>query len=360
MRTHSYKAVVFSLTLPSVLLLTMFLFSQRSPLFADWLHSVVGTAVRAVLGIVTSLIPFSLAELTLFLLPLWCFLLIRHLRRLRDRTAELKMFLIRALSALCLVLFLFFTALGVGYRTTPLEQRMELPIGEITVARLTEASRILTEEVNRLAGEVDFEEGGASFSPISFAQLSDSLNRAFGNVGEALPFLSQFPSKPKPLLSSLPFSYTNITGVFSFFTGEANINVNYPDYTIPFTVAHEMAHQRGIAREDEANFVAFLVCTASDHPYIRYSGYLNLLEYVNNALAQADKEAFRNAWESLLPEVQKEIRAYNVFFQKYQGTVIKDIFESLNDTYLKGNGTEGVVSYALVVRLACAYLTPPR
>ena len=50
-----------------------------------------------------------------------------------------------------------------------------------------------------------------------------------------------------------------------------------------------MAHQRGIAREDEANFIAFLVCMASDDPYIRYSGYLEVYEYVASSLYSDDR-----------------------------------------------------------------------
>ena len=336
-------------------LLVLYLLSLCNFAAADWISTVVGGAVRAVLGAVSSLIPFSLAEFFLLLLPLWIFLVVRHFRRMPKNASHLRLVLFRALSVLFCVLFLFFATLGVGYRTTPLEKRLGLSEEQVTVELLRETSRILTEKVNLLAEEVTYGEDGFSQTPLSFSELTESLNAAFRNVGNTAPFLAQFYSKPKPLLVSEPFSYTNITGVYSFFTGEANINVNYPDYTVPFTVAHEMAHQRGISREDEANFVAFLVCAASEEAYIRYSGYLNLLEYVNNALARSDGEVFAEAWGMLSPRVQEEIRAFNVFYQRYQNTVVKDVFEAVNDAYLKGNGTQGTVSYSMVARLACLY-----
>lgn len=322
---------------------------------ADWISFVIGGAVRTALGTVTSLFPFSLAEFLLLALPFWIFLVARYLCRVPRNISHLRKVLMRALSVLFVTVFLFFATLGVGYRTTPLEERLGLSDQKITVELLQETSEILTEQVNLLAKELSFGENGFSFSPISFSDLSASINSAFLQIRDEAPFLAQFYSKPKPLFVSEPFSYTNITGVYSFFTGEANINVNYPDYTVPFTVAHEMAHQRGISREDEANFIAFLVCAASDEAYIRYSGYLNLLEYVNNALAHSDEEAFALAWNTLAPEVRGEIRAYNAFYQKYQNTVVKDVFEAVNDAYLKGNGTDGVVSYGMVSRLACLY-----
>ena len=149
---------------------------------------------------------------------------------------------------------------------------------------------------------------------------------------------------------------SHISGVYTYFTGEANINVNFPDYTLPFTAAHEMAHQRGIAREDEANFVAFLVCAASDDEYIRYSGYLNLYEYVSSALYSADKDAYAEVRAKLAPEARREMAAYSAFFDKYRENVAANVTETVNNTYLTMQGTPGTKSYGMVVDLAVAYL----
>ena len=53
-------------------------------------------------------------------------------------------------------------------------------------------------------------------------------------------------------------SYLGISGIFIPFTCEANVNATLPDWEIPFTACHELAHQRGFAREDEANYVGYL------------------------------------------------------------------------------------------------------
>jgi hypothetical protein len=155
---------------------------------------------------------------------------------------------------------------------------------------------------------------------------------------------------------SEPMSYTHITGVYTFFTGEANINVHFPDYTVPYTAAHELAHQRGIAKEDEANFIAFLVCMESDDPYIRYSACLNLYEYVVVALRKADKELYRESYLALPTEVQNEEIAYSRFMEKYRDNIVADVSHKTNDIYLQSQGSpEGSKSYNLVVDLAVAY-----
>jgi hypothetical protein len=150
-------------------------------------------------------------------------------------------------------------------------------------------------------------------------------------------------------------SYAHIAGIYSFFTGESNINVSLPDYTIPYTAAHELAHQRGVAREDEANMIAFLVCIRSDDPYIQYSAYVNMYEYVANALRKADRDLYYEVRGMLKTEVRYEMIAYSNYFDQYRDSVASEISGTVNDLYLKGNGTEGTKSYGLVVDLAVAY-----
>ena len=158
------------------------------------------------------------------------------------------------------------------------------------------------------------------------------------------------------MLLAKGMSYIHMLGMYTYYTGEANINTEFPDYSMPFTVAHEMAHQRGIAREDEANFMAYLICTASDDPYIRYSGYLNMYEYTQTALYSADKKAYSKVYSQLCSEAKYDMESYRVFFMQYKDSKAADVADKLNDAFLKGNGQEeGTRSYGLVVDLAVAY-----
>ncbi len=140
-------------------------------------------------------------------------------------------------------------------------------------------------------------------------------------------------------------------------TSEANININYPDFIIPYTMAHEMAHQRGIAREDEANFVAFLVCMESDDAYIRYSGYSNMLDYLTDALYSADRELYSEFNSNHYPkEMRSEFSAYSAFFKKYSNSKASVVTKTVNDAFLKSQQQKaGTKSYGLVVDLTVAY-----
>ena len=188
--------------------------------------------------------------------------------------------------------------------------------------------------------------------------MTDKLNDAYDALYEEYDFLSPLHTGVKRIALSPILTYTHMSGFYTFFTGEANVNTNYPDYVVVFTTAHEMAHQRGIAREDEANFVAFLACTASDDAYIRYCGYTNMLEYLASAFHSMAPERYQKEIVAFLPETTLgEFRAYAAFFKKYADNAAADISSAANDTYLKSQGVaEGEKSYGLVVDLAVAYL----
>ena len=112
--------------------------------------------------------------------------------------------------------------------------------------------------------------------PYDYGRMSDKLVDAYRDLSGKYGFIQKLDSRVKTVMLSEPWTYTHITGVYTFFTGESNLNVNMPDYTLPFTAAHEFAHQRGVAREDEANFIAYIACINSDDPYIKYSGALSM------------------------------------------------------------------------------------
>jgi hypothetical protein len=121
-------------------------------------------------------------------------------------------------------------------------------------------------------------------------------------------------------------------------------------------MAHEMAHQRGIAPENEANFVAFLICIESDDEYIKYSAYFNMFEYLSDALYSADKDAYKSVAKELNEKVREELIAYSDFFDKYRDNVAADVSGSVNNSYLQSQGqTQGTRSYGLVVDLTVAY-----
>ncbi len=349
---------IYIVTVLSAILYFLF---TKMPVFADWFNRTVSVVGRRVLAFLSGVLPFSLAEMLLLLLPLLLVVLIVFgYRHFCGSNRELLVYVGILFSAICVIGILFVFNFAAGYYGRPLNEKLELDRKQCSAEELYQTAEILSDELKGLSDEIVFLEDGSSLMPYSYAEMNERLMLAYDNFCaryEGVAF--HFDSRVKPVMLSEPMSYTHITGVYSFFTGEANINVNFPDYTVPFTAAHELAHQRGIAREDEANFVAFLVCMESDDPYIRYSGYLNLYEYVLSALRTADGELYKKSYYALPLDVRLEEQAYAAFFEKYSESVAADISESVNNSYLQSQGAaEGTKSYSMVVDLAVAFYRP--
>ena len=336
--------------------LILYIVMTQSVAFADWFNQGIGAGVRSALSLLTSWIPFSTGEAVILLLPLALFLVLRLAIRRYCSSWRAAFVYVGILLSVVATLFSAFTlGFAAGYRGSTLDQKLELDRAPVSAQDLYDTALILIDNINHEEEAVGFGADGFSRSPYTLSETNRLLNDAYGQTADEYDFITHVDSRVKPVLVSEVMSYMHITGVYSFFTGEANINVNFPDYTIPYTAAHEMAHQRGIAREDEANFMAFLVCIRSEDPYIRYCGYLNAYEYVASALYRADKDLYYDAAARLKGTVKAEMAAYSDFYDKYRDTTVSQVSGAVNDSYLQSQGTPGTVSYGMVVDLTVAY-----
>ncbi|MFY9381174.1 MAG: DUF3810 domain-containing protein [Eubacteriales bacterium] len=341
----------------SVLCAASHIIGIMSPSYADFFNFRISPIFRGVLGYLTCWFPFSFAETFLLFMPVALVAVIAFVvpRASVSKRASVR-YIISLFSIIALLYSVFVLTFAYGYRGTSLADKLGIEERSITVDELYEAAEILTEKVNGITEQITFKSNSSSIMPYSYREMSKKLTDAYNSLADKYDFIPKFHVGVKQIMLSEPMTYTHVSGVYTFFTSEANINTNFPDYTIPYTAAHELSHQRGIAREDEANFMAFLVCIESDDPYIRYSGYQSLLEYLMSDMYKADKSLYSQWLVTLNAEVRGEMAAYNEFFKKYEKNVAAKVSSKVNDVYLKSQGTQGSVSYGLVTNLAVIYL----
>ena len=336
----------------------VYIISRFSPAFAEFVTRYPGHAVRWLFAKLTGWLPFSLAETLLVTIPLMLaaiiYVSIRLSKTRKDWFGRMMRFLICVLLA---VVITFGIGFGPAYFRNSLAQNLGLADSPVSGEELYETALWLTEKIDAELSRVAFGSGGESHMPYSYYELTDKINSAFDKYASDKDFITHFSCQVKYVALSHYMTYTHISGVYAFFTGEANVNFNYPDFVVPFTVAHEMSHQRGIAREDEANFTAFLVCISSDDPFIRYSGYVNVLREVMSALYKSDKELYNDYRKNHYPaQVGAEMSAYSRFFEPYRESTAAQVVSKTNDAYLKSQSVkEGERSYGLVTDLAVAY-----
>lgn len=188
--------------------------------------------------------------------------------------------------------------------------------------------------------------------------VHDILQQSFKNYqlgATKYNFIEMPASPPKGIISSVFFSYNGISGIYNPFTGEANVNVLNSEFMLPVVALHELTHQQGIAREDEANFLAYLIARQSEDNFTRYSGDMLVLIHGLNNLRAMDDKRYNELYASLSPGIISDLQAHQKLWAKYQGPL--DRFQDwLNDHYLKLNGQQtGVDSYSGMIELYVAW-----
>jgi len=324
--------------------------------FAEFYRSTLGAFFRAVLAGITSPFPISIAEILIVTLPITVTVLIVYIMKSDGEFESFVRIISGVASVLTLVYSLFTLTFAAGFYTEDIGKSFGIERRDITVDELYSATLRTAEGVNEAYRQLDGRGPEYTTMGMSYSELSEKVLDSFDSLSDEYGFPVTFRSRVKPVVFSVPMTYTHVSGVYTYITGEANMNVNYPDFVIPYTAAHEMSHQRGVSREDEANFVAFLACVESEDPYIRYSGYLNMYQYMASALSSVDPERYAEVFYTLDRGVVNELISYSGFFDRYRDNIAASISDAVNDTYLNIMSGTDSRSYGMVVDLASLYL----
>jgi len=342
----------------SIISLVIFIIVLNSVKFADFFNYNIASVARQALAHSTSWIPFSVAELFIILIPIWLVLLIFAVVKTAKRGIKHMVRFIAVIIGLILYIFITFVwTYASGFHTTEIKDQLNLKTDSLTKQDLYDATMYTVENLNDLVNKIEFDENGSAKLSYSYRELSREICKAYELYEAEHKVLKTFNSNAKPIALSEPMTYTHISGVYTFMTGEGNINTNYPDFIVTTSAAHEMSHQRGVARENEANFTALVVLINSENDYLKYCGYLDMYRYLANTLYSVDKELFAQMYSKLCQEAKTELLNYSKFFEKYADSKASEVTDKVNDSYLQANGQQqGIKSYGMIVDVSCAYI----
>ena len=242
---------------------------------------------------------------------------------------------------------------GLNYYAGTLAEDMRLEVASYNLEELTEATLYYRDMANDLAAQIPRDAAGnPDFA--DFAQLAQQAGDGFHTLTYTNHY-SIFAGSVVPV-KELGWAdlYTSmgVTGVTFGMTGESAVNPNVPDVGLPFAMAHEMAHRMSIAPERDANFAAFLACTANSDPQFQYSGYLMAFRYCYTALTSVDAQGAVTVSQGISQQLRGDMAGYTAFFDSRVPTTSSNLASSVNDAYLKLSGEEGGMdSYAEVCDL---------
>lgn len=337
--------------------------AKRNMFFAE---EIMAKRVYKVLSVIvsqfTGLFSFSFAEITVFVVPfLVQFLLIRfivHMVKEKERRFERGM--LALLNVGCVIsvgYFVYVVGCGVNYHRASITQYTELTVRDSSKEELAALCDELAERASELREQlVKYEDENGVFEiPISDWTLRKLAKESYEELAKELPVFERYYPVPKGIKVSEWFSKMELTGIFTCWTMEANVNTHIPDYSIPSTMTHELAHVAGFMKEEEANYIAYLACMASESPIMQYSGLMHALVYAGNALADQDRTLYSELWTKYHPGIVRDFKANSAYWDRYRDTVISKAADKVNDVYLKANEQEdGVKSYGRVVDLLLA------
>ncbi|MGH9844858.1 MAG: DUF3810 domain-containing protein, partial [Blastocatellia bacterium] len=294
-------------------------------------------------GFVLGEVFFVLLLFYFFIWGIWY--LLRSWRRQTRFFHVIKLFFLHVLWVMSILFPIFLFVWGLNYQRMPLadtlglDRRPAARTGELETIALQLINGVNTYYEQARAGQ-DWTTG--SRLPLGIPKLNQSIEAAF-QAESSLGAASQGGfAEPKPLRFSRITTLLGISGFYIAYTAEVAYNSEIPAVDLPMTIAHHKAHQRGYAREDEANFIGFLICAKANEPYVRYSGYMHALR-VLEPMAKGDRARYAELFTRLNPGAQTDLRVRSSFWGNEKSTYLGPVSRRLFDMYLRANRVQGGV-----------------
>ena len=355
-RQKTALPLVIALVVPLVLIVLFELLRGNTTVMRTWVMGIL-MPVAQFLGRMWGWIPFAVGELSVVLLGIavmiWCVRAVVLLIQERDVSA-----LVRRMGVVLVVALWAVAGMNwmwnATYYAPSFSERSGLYPAQYTAEDLLEVTIHFAQKAGELSTQMERDVDG-NFAVERDEILSSGVD-IYDNIEEEFPCLAMPHVQTKPLLFSKFQSILGFTGVYFPFTGEANVNVHSPTVSLPVTVAHEMAHQRLIAQEQEANFIGIAASVASDDVTYQYSGYLFGLIQLSNALQPLVPEVWSAIVEEYFTaEMRSDWNGISAYWQTFESPV-EEIATAQYDTFLKGNDQAlGMLSYGACVDLLVTY-----
>lgn len=320
--------------------------------YSTGLYPIISKIQRSIFG----WIPFSIGDLFYgFLVIVILFKTGQFIKYIFKKKINRQYLLNGLKQALFLFLFIyvfFYGLWGLNYSRKGITYQLNLEVKKYALADLDTVAEIVQQRLNFYADNIDLKQRD-SFNKKRV--LFEKATEAYLYANNSYPFLTYEAQSIKPSIFSYLGNYFGFQGYYNPFSGEAQVNTTIPSFLEPYVSTHEVGHQLGYAKENEANFVGFLACKSYPNNTYRYSMYFDMYLYVMSELAVKDSALALSYKEKLHPQVKADIAEYKSFFKKYRNP-IEPIISSLYDGYLQANDQpEGKRTYNMVVAYLIAF-----
>ncbi|MDR2563283.1 MAG: DUF3810 domain-containing protein [Prevotellaceae bacterium] len=327
-----------------VLILSLIFFSR--PEVAEWYGRAIYPSIAVGLSAISGQFFFSLYDIfisfLIILIPASIILAVFRILSVR-----------KILSILFFVIFVtvswFYFSWGINYFRPDVYHRTGLKQAQFDSIKFSSFLDSYIDDINAARVEVD---------AIYLDKVDVEIESLYSRMSERLAI--RYPCgkrRTKRMIYESFITKIGVSGYFGPFFNEVHVNFYPLSLDIPYTLAHEKAHQFGVASESECNFYAFVVCTAGSSPEVRYSGYIGAFGHVFSyarRLLSADEFASRLA--RLDQGVLEDYRASYHHWQRGINEELSQAQSKLYDAYLKTNQIKsGVANYSEMLGLLVSW-----
>lgn len=269
-------------------------------------------------------------------------LLIKRNKRLLKKLYYVLFLIVLAIATL------YVTAMGGIYNRYGIEKGLGINRAEVTDEKILAATELYIGKLNYTDTQLIRDEEGNMIPEESDKEsLLPLIFEGYNSINKN-KYLSKIEVIPKNVIMSDVMSHFGIIGITMPITGEICINNNVMAMELPCLIAHEIAHSKGVMRENEANVLSYLVCLRGN-TFMKYSAYLNITLDLLNEIRRVMPSEYEKLYNSISENIRDEISNMYKNYRKYD-SFINDIGNFFNNIYLKINGIQdGVASYGRTV-----------
>ncbi len=318
-------------------------------LYSNGLYPIISKLFRYTLG----WLPFSFGDLvygfSIIFIIRW---LILNIKRIWKDTVNWLLDISATASVIYIAFHVFW---GFNYYRNPLHKNLNLE-DDYTTEQLITVTKKLIEKSNTIHLQIAKNDSLRIDIPFTKKEVLKLTPNSYLALSKTFPELEYHPKSLKKSLFSLPLTYMGFSGYLNPLTNEAQVDYMIPVYKFPTTAAHEVAHQLGYAKENEANFIGFLATISNENIYFKYSGYTFGLRHCLGEIFRRNPDLYYQLLPTINKGIIKNYQEVRDFWDAYKNP-IEPFFISTYTTYLKANNqAKGMDSYSYVVALLVNYL----
>ncbi|MHA4894772.1 DUF3810 domain-containing protein [Pedobacter sp. PWIIR3] len=294
---------------------------------------------------VSSILPFAIGDFLYLGLIIYilkkAYIFFKRLFRNSLRKTDWVIMPLRIIN-FCLLLYLIFKlSWGLNYSRPSIAQQLGISNEKYNTPQLVKLGELFVKKLNYLQG--------VKKTRFSISELKEISSQGYLAMEQKNQFFDYHIPSVKPVLNSWIITKIGIEGYYNPLSGEANINMRLPSVALPFVACHEIAHQLGVGREDEANLIGYLVAANSKNEFFRYAAVYAMLKSILFEIRIKSPDDYERIYATINKGTVRDFEADRNFWRRYNNEMF-GYLDVAFDRFLKlNNQSKGTDSYQDIV-----------